>query len=155
MKRSAKTIYWILFLIYIFILSVILFFGRKSYSQIPIEEYFFEYGNFMPFRTLIRYIRYVYIWKNAESFFLALVNIGGNLILFFPMGNFLPFLFKDLRDWKRFLCLISFLIFSSEFLQGFFRIGVPDVDDFLINILGAWMGFSMTKRLKFCRKIPS
>ena len=155
MKRSAKTIYWILFLIYIFILSVILFFGRKSHSQIPIEEYFFEYGNFMPFGTLIRYIRYVYIRKNAESFFLALANIGGNLILFLPMGIFLPCLFKDLRDWKRSLCLISFLIFSSEFLQGFFRIGVPDVDDFLMNILGAWMGFSMTKRLKFCRKIPS
>ena len=155
MKRSAKTICWILFLIYIFILSVILFFGRKGHPQIPIEEYFFEYGNFMLFRTLIRYIRYVYIRKNAESFFLALANIGGNLILFFPMGFFLPCLFQKLQGLKHSLCLISFLIFSSEFLQGFFRIGVPDVDDFLMNILGAWMGFSMAKRLKFCRKISS
>lgn len=155
MKRFVKMIGWSLFFVYIFCLSLILFFCRKANLRIPIREYFYLYANAEPLKTLFRYIRYAYIKKDTESIFLALANIGGNLILFLPMGFFLPFLFKCLRRWYRTLCVIAFMIFSSEMLQGIFRIGIPDIDDFFMNILGALMGFFIVKLFGFCEKIPS
>ena len=155
MKRFIKIIGWSLFFIYIFCLSLILFFCRESHSEIPIKEYFALYANAEPLKTLFRYIRYAFVQKDAESIFLALANIGGNLILFLPMGFFLPCLFRNLRRGGQTLCVIAVMIFSSEMLQGIFRIGIPDVDDFFMNILGASAGFFIAGFLNFCEKIPS
>ncbi len=155
MKKHAKTIFYILFLLYISGVSAVLFFCRKSDFQIPIKEYFAYYANGKPLKTLLRYLRYVCIRRDAESICLALFNIGGNLVLFLPMGFFLPCLFRALRRFDNALCVMTFAVISSELLQGFFRLGIPDTDDVLMNLLGASLGFCMAKRLRFCEKILS
>ena len=155
MKRFSECISWVIFLLYVFGLFSVLFFGRTSDSEIPIKEYFSCYANLEPLKTLTRYIRYVYIKRDADSFLLALINIGGNFILFLPMGFFLPSLFRKMRYFLNNFCVIALLIFSSEIFQGIFRIGIPDVDDFLINLLGAVAGFVIAKLFGFCEKIPS
>ena len=155
MKRLSESIFWFIFLLYVFVLSSVLFFCRTSDSEMPIKEYFFSYTNLEPLKTLTRYIRYAYVKKNAESFLLALINIGGNLILFLPMGFFLPCLFRNLRSTEHIFCVTAFIIFSSEIFQGIFRIGVPDIDDFLMNLSGAWIGFLIAKLFRFCEKMLS
>jgi len=155
MERFLKKIFSILFVLYIASVILILFFYRESNKQISIAEYFFRYGNFEPMKTLVRYIRYIYIKKDMGSILLALANIGGNLILFLPMGFFLPCLFRELRRPSNAFCIIAFIIFSSEIFQGIFRLGIPDVDDFLLNFLGALIGFAIAELLGFCEKIPS
>ena len=155
MKRFSGSICWVIFLLYVFILSTVLFFCRTSAFEISIKEYFSNYANLEPLKTLRRYVRYACIKKNAESFLLAFINIGGNFILFFPMGFFLPCLFRDLRSAANIFCVIAFIIFSSEIFQGIFRIGVPDIDDFLMNLTGAWIGFLIAKLFRFCERMLS
>ena len=155
MKRLLKRIFSVLFVFYSMSVILILFFCRESNVQISIEEYFFCCANFKPLQTLARYIRYAYIQRDMQSFLLALANIGGNLILFLPMGFFLPCLFRELRRPRNVFFVISFIIFSFEIFQGIFRIGVPDIDDFLLNFFGALFGFAVAELLGFCEKIPS
>lgn len=155
MERILKRIFSLLFVLYLISVILILFFCRETNKQISIEEYFFRYGNFEPLKTLIRYIRYAYIRGDMPSLLLALTNIGGNLILFLPMGFFLPCLFRELHRPYNAFCIIAFIIFSSEIFQGVFRLGIPDVDDFLLNFFGALIGFFIAELLGFCEKIPS
>lgn len=155
MKRFGKIIFTLLFSVYLTCVLLVLFFGRKSDLQTPIGEYFSLYANPKPLQTLIRYIRYVAIKKDMPSLLLALTNIGGNLLLFLPMGFFLPCLFSELRRPNNAFFVIAFMIFSSEIFQGIFRIGVPDADDFLMNFIGAAAGFGIARLLDFCKKFMS
>lgn len=155
MKRFAEYICWGIFWLYVWGLFAVLFFGRTSDLEIPIKEYFSCYANLEPLKTLTRYIRYAFAKKNAESLLLAFLNIGGNFILFLPMGFFLPCLFRNLRSAARTFCVVAFIIFSSEIFQGVFRIGVPDIDDFLMNLSGALIGFLVAKLFRFCEGMLS
>ncbi|MBQ3489853.1 MAG: VanZ family protein [Clostridia bacterium] len=132
-----------------------MFFFRKPNLQIPIEAYFADCGNAVPLKTIMRYFRYACIKRDTESIWLAVSNIGGNLILFLPMGFFLPCLFRALRRSDHTLCVIALTVISCELLQGIFRIGVPDADDMLMNLLGALLGFGIAKVFGFCKKILS
>ena len=69
------------------------------------------------------------------------MNIILNIILFVPLGVFLPLIFPKLRKWY-FTLLIGFLFcVYTETLQYIKGIGIFDVDDFLCNILGILMGY--------------
>ena len=155
MKRFGKISFVLLFSFYLTCVLLILFFCRKADLQTPIGEYFSLYANPKPLQTLIRYIRYVTIRKDMPSLLLAMTNIGGNFLLFLPMGFFLPCLFSALRRFANAFCAIAFMIFSSEVFQGVFRLGIPDADDFLMNLLGAAAGFLIAKLFGFCGKLLS
>ncbi|MBR5188417.1 MAG: VanZ family protein, partial [Clostridia bacterium] len=60
-----------------------------------------------------------------------------------------------LRSAARTFCVVAFIIFSSEIFQGVFRIGVPDIDDFLMNLSGALIGFLVAKLFRFCEGMLS
>lgn len=74
-------------------------------------------------------------------------NIIGNILLFIPLGILLPFALERFHSWKR-LCVFAFCLslgieaiqFFSRFL-GNFR--VVDIDDILLNTLGACLGFGV------------
>lgn len=67
-------------------------------------------------------------------------NLVGNVLLFFP----LPFLLRwlGLPVWKTLgaAIVLSVLI---EYLQYQFRVGVADIDDVLLNTLGAMFGLAI------------
>ena len=66
--------------------------------------------------------------------------MGGNIILFIPLG-FLLLSWREEKDryWRHLLDFagISFLI---ESIQLVFRVGTFDVDDIILNSLGAMIG---------------
>jgi glycopeptide antibiotics resistance protein len=74
-------------------------------------------------------------------------NIIGNIVLFVPLGILLPFALKRFPSLKR-LCVFAFCFsLSIEVIQFFSRFlgnfRVVDIDDILLNTLGACMGFSI------------
>ena len=74
-------------------------------------------------------------------------NIFGNIILFAPFG----FLFKGLYARKSSLsicaygCLLSVII---EGVQLILRIGVCDIDDIILNVLGVAAGLKLYRIIK-------
>ena len=70
-----------------------------------------------------------------------------NVILFIPLGFFLPFLYKKYNRLAN-IVLAGFLIsLSIEFVQ-MFDIRTTDINDLIANTLGTYLGFSIYKTFK-------
>ena len=68
-------------------------------------------------------------------------NIVGNLLAFMPLSFYLPYFFHKMLDIKRFIITVSGLIITVELLQFILKVGSLDIDDFILNIIGALIGF--------------
>ena len=133
--------YWIIFSVYIANVVVYTLFPfpyQKELIEIMIEDNLGVKHNFIPFMSFIDAIDY-------GSFAMGLKQIGGNILLFMPLGFAVPILFPGIKTGK--VILIGFIIsVSIELIQaivGFF-LGYNyrsfDIDDLLMNTLGTVIG---------------
>ena len=65
-----------------------------------------------------------------------------NIIMFLPLGFFVPFLWKEYRSVKEIIKLGFFCSLSLEICQLFNR-RITDIDDLMMNTLGAFLGFGI------------
>ena len=76
-------------------------------------------------------------------------NTLGNLALFVPLGILLPLVSNRFLTFKRVLLFAVFLSLSVESIQFLLRFfGNPravDIDDVILNTLGACVGFAFYK----------
>lgn len=95
--------------------------------------------NLTPFSTIKNYFTYY----DHFPFHIWIINIAGNIGVFIPFGVVLPILFPKLSNF--FLFLIAFIIgiFSIEVLQLFSKLGSFDVDDIILNTVGAVVGYML------------
>ena len=96
--------------------------------------------NLIPFHTIRLY------WRAFRSGSPALrtisvINLGGNVIMFVPLGWLLPVCFPKLRSLMRVLLTVTVLIVCVELIQLLTLVGSCDVDDLILNVLGAAIGF--------------
>lgn len=78
----------------------------------------------------------------------AFVNLFGNIAGFVPLGLFLPCLWKRLQSFRYFIVSIVAGIVAIEIIQLFSLRGSCDVDDLILNILGAVLGYGVFKLLR-------
>ncbi|MDU1412450.1 MAG: VanZ family protein [Clostridium sp.] len=118
------------------------------YFLMMIYYTFFKNGELCFSFYRIRYVNFIPIKRTIEMF--ANVNTGytcpyynvlGNIILFIPLGFFIPLLFKKCDKLKR-VILYGFIgSFTIEFLQYFTSNNITDIDDLIFNTIGAILGF--------------
>ena len=140
-KRQAG---FALFAVYLIFLVYVLFFwlrtGSGDASDASLADYARHSTNFVPFRTIEIYWyvlrRYGFVWR---SWWVR--NLLGNLVLFLPMGIFLPALFPSLRRWYRTILATALIVVCMEVLQLITRTGSCDVDDLILNVLGCAIGY--------------
>lgn len=115
-----KEFYNLLFVIYILLLYHLLLSTENASSGM----------NFIPFKEMTRYS------IGSRAFF---YNVIGNIVLFIPFGYFVSDYLKAKRVPH--IILVSLIIsLTAELIQ--FKIGRAfDVDDILLNMLGAIIGF--------------
>jgi|SRR5882672_1285489 len=81
----------------------------------------------------------------------CLRNTLGNIALFLPFGILLPLVSDRFHGMKRVVLLAAGVSLSIETIQFLSRfIGSPravDIDDVLLNTLGAWLGFVVYRLL--------
>ena len=126
----------VMFLIYLTALIYFLFFAEGLGRAGGMEEYRY---NLIPFREIRRYILY----HDMLDSFTVTSNLIGNVVGFLPFGAILPVLWRRARNvW---MTLLPGLLFSAavELTQLFFRVGCFDVDDIILNTLGAGIGFCL------------
>lgn len=137
--KLMKGILWCAFILYLACLSKIILIKHLPISIILQNldvRLNLNQSNFVPFATITDYFALGYTWISIE-------NIIGNIIIFVPLGLFLPILIGKFRKDIIALLLVSFIIsFIFELVQLLFPIfGSFDVDDLLLNILGALIGY--------------
>lgn len=152
----------IIFIIFISILYLPLLFILKKKGKSPIRQLSYI-GIFCSFFLIIfATILFVPISFHPEEYILNLnpfnwlentnsvqqfiVEKIPNIILFVPLGFFVPTVFKKQRKLYK-TVLISFSItFSVEFIQYFIGRST-DIVDILTNLLGAIIGYTIYKLL--------
>ena len=135
---------WVLFLMYLCPLAYFMFFS-ESFGRTDTDRGYAY--NLVPLKEITRYFRYY----RTLGMPLFLINIVGNMVAFMPFGFFLPIISRRSRKWYN---TVSFgLIFSLilETLQLIFKVGSFDVDDMLLNTVGAGLGFLVYRTVQRTR----
>ena len=93
----------------------------------------------VPFYTIQKYLSRLDPGNPLRRF--AVLNLAGNLALFFPMGFFLPYFWKAQKNPFCFLLTMTVMISAVEITQLFTMLGACDIDDLILNLIGATVGF--------------
>ncbi|MGN0982950.1 MAG: VanZ family protein [Candidatus Limivicinus sp.] len=87
-------------------------------------------------------INLVPFWDITNGVEAYLINSGLNILLFVPLGFILPLLWKEFRS-RRTMCLTGFLLSLGIELAQLLNYRISDVDDLLMNTLGAFLGYEL------------
>lgn len=118
-----------------------LLFDRPGYVPgIPYWEQAAGHLNLIPFRTL-RLFASLLDSAQPEYVRSAVINLGGNIIMFIPLGFLLPRVFPHLTSLPRVLLVTAVLITAVEITQLFTLVGSCDIDDLILNIIGSAIGY--------------
>lgn len=100
------------------------------YGRTPGDKFAFR---FLPFDSYIE----VFVSGNVE----VLLQIIMNVVMFVPVGLFLPCCFKAFEKNRTvFLSTLAASV-GIELIQGIARLGMFELDDILGNVLGAEIGY--------------
>ena len=95
MKKIIRVIIVISSIFYVFVLLSILFLRPNFQHGWSYFEYIKYSINIIPFRNISRYINA--LSTGSMNISTPITNLGGNLLLLFPMGFYLPFFIKKIR----------------------------------------------------------
>lgn len=91
-------------------------------------------ANFTLFKTIRMYIDYAYKLNSFE-------NLVGNVVVLIPFGFLLPYVLKWGKNFFVMLFNAFIFVLGIEVFQLFSAFGAFDVDDILLNCLGAVLGY--------------
>ncbi len=141
MKKSQRMLRVIFFLYLLLVVRLIIFKYpidmmseiASSWKKDVILEGL-DTANFTLFKTIRMYINYSYKLNSFE-------NLAGNIVVFVPFGFLLPYVFEKGRKFWVMLLNAFILVLGIEVFQLFSAFGAFDVDDILLNCLGAVLGY--------------
>lgn len=140
-----KTAIVCIFIAYITVVAYIVFFPIP-YDEEPIEYLNgYTWYNFVPFATITEAL--------SNGFGVtAFLQIFGNILLSVPFGFFAMMWMKKPKLWKLFVFAFAFTV-TIEVTQMFLGFAIHsmyrnvDIDDVILNAIGAFIGFGLYKIL--------
>ena len=118
------------------------------YRQIAITDYWSPLSgriNLIPLssigsmvRTLMENLRFDVLW-------VVIYNLGGNILMFVPLGFLLPSLWPRQRRFLRCMGTVALIMTAVELTQLFTLRGFCEIDDVILNVLGGAIGFCIRK----------
>lgn len=139
-KYKPKFVFYKEMLYFGFILYILCLFYVVTFQDVN-----WSTSNYIPFKEMFRYT------FGSRLFF---KNVIGNMLMFMPFGFFVAYILKLNKTWIIALLatIVSCTIESIQLVIG----RVFDVDDIILNILGAIFGFLIFKFVYFLKlKSPS
>ena len=134
-----------MFALYIAGLVYFLFFADML-DRVGIERSY--HYNVIPFREIRRFI----VYADLLGPMAVISNLFGNIVIFMPFGFLVPILGRKKRNFW-FTSLLSFaLSLAVECIQLVTRTGCFDVDDLILNTLGAAIGYMLFAVCNYLRR---
>ncbi|TYP73755.1 VanZ family protein [Paenibacillus methanolicus] len=131
-----KTAAMLITVSYTLLLLYWMFFGfGRTHLPYPGYQY-----NLIPFHTIKMYMLHADHF-NAKNW---AINVVGNIAVFMPFGLAVPYLRK--MSGFRFILLFVVILLMLECLQLISQRGSFDVDDLMLNTVGALLGYWMYRR---------
>ena len=146
MKRNTRKkigrLSFLLLTIYVLIVIYFVLFSDRLGRTDAYDSYRY---NLTPFNEIRRFIRY----RDQVSPGAFILNLLGNLMVLFPFGFLIPILRLKKTGLVRIVIYAFLFSFGIELLQLITKVGVFDVDDIILNVLGAILGFEIYHTLLF------
>ncbi len=147
-KKSIWILCWILFWVYIGVLVYFLFFAEMLGRAGQPRGYHY---NLIPFKEIRRFLVYREQLGTAAVF----LNLAGNIMIFMPFGFLLPIMSRKLRGFFRVTFLGFELSMIVEVVQLISKTGSCDVDDLILNTIGAMCGFLIYAAIQHKRDVEA
>ena len=112
-----------------------IYFDLEDMGDLVVRFRFYEAPkiNLVPFAHMFDFI-------HTSS---AVINVGGNVLMFVPTGIIVPILFKKLDSFPKTVLAGFLLSLAIELSQLLTPARVTDVDDLIMNTLGAAIGYGI------------
>lgn len=150
MQKLSKAMQNILLYTVLALYAIILFvFLLQTWGFFDANREIYRSLNLVPLRSMISYLFVGDI--SIRNFSIMNANVFGNIILFIPLGIYLPLFKCDKRIGVN--VLLAFLIsLSVEIIQYIFGIGASDIDDIILNTFGGFIGIVIYKSILYLFK---
>ncbi|MCZ1265399.1 VanZ family protein [Paenibacillus taichungensis] len=142
-KKFTVTIF-VLYLLCLINFVTIKFFGsfqavQKRIDDVLLQRELYDIWNIslVPFQSIKASI---YSFIRDPSFGVVTLFLIGNILIFVPLGFLLPLLLKK-PSYIRTILVSLIIIVSIETIQFVTCLGIADVDDVLLNMLGSSIGY--------------
>ena len=145
-NKAMKINLWIFFILYLVLLITLTLFdpmwgrngiGLSNWTKESFNIYVENSLNVIPFKTIGGYISDMFTsLKSTSTIF---YNLLGNVICLVPFAFFIPLLFKKIDNVKKFLLSILCITIGIELIQFITFSGSCDIDDVILNTLGAFI----------------
>lgn len=138
---------WMLFLaiLYACAMLYLLLCRDPAVTDTPYRQQLPHHLNLHPFHTIRRFLWVFSHSSNAWLLRQASINIYGNILLFLPLGFFPPVLWERMQKLWKTVLLAAGIIVCIELLQMLLLVGTCDVDDIILNVIGAAIGYGIFK----------
>ena len=137
--RKSHAFCCALFLLYLASLIYLLFLSQM-------REVTYNNINLTPFKTIRMLFEYYFVYHQF-SFWYWFSNFFGNMFLLAPFGFLLPIVLKRRMHPAAILCSSGLFSLLIEACQFAFQVGEADVDDLILNVVGALIGYAI---FRFC-----
>ena len=142
-QKLKKEITWILFILYIiFLLSTIVYTKLTTgaiYPELNIKS------NLVPFTSII--VTITLLLTKTQGFYYIFDYLILDIILFIPLGLFLPILFPKTKKIKNFILICLTISIIKELFQLLLNVGMFNIDDIILNLSGAIISYTIFKNL--------
>lgn len=141
-NKGSRVLLRLLFLVYAAAMLWLLFGQRIGDEGVTIHlNTSGENLNLVPLMTVKHYIWLIQNSTNRALIRHAVINLAGNVVLFVPLGWFLPYNWKNFRGIIKVLFPMLLMIVTVEIAQYFTLLGSCDIDDLILNLLGVLIGY--------------
>ena len=145
MKRRRKLWNILLFFAYSALMLWLLFDRAGGIEGMDYWKQIQANLNLEPFHTIRLFLN---VLGRKDYLSAAIINLGGNVIMFIPLGYFLPKVFPALQKFWRTILATVLIITAVEVAQLFTLLGKCDIDDLILNVIGATIGYGIFKLSK-------
>ena len=149
-KPNTAPVWRFLFLIYALVLLCLLFYRSSRWDpELGYQQLLQSGSNFTPLYTIRNYVNIILHYPNSVYYRHCIINLVGNILLFIPIGFFPPRIFHKTARFFPFIAVCFGCLLLVETLQLLTLTGSFDVDDILLNMTGALLGFALSKLFGF------
>lgn len=144
MKKQTRRFCRIAFVLYLLLMLWLLFGQRLGAAGTGYDpEQLRQNMNLIPLKTISSYLRLIRRTSSSYLMRIAVVNLAGNVVMFVPLGFFLPCLWRKLRKFWKTMALSLMIVVAVELVQLLTLLGSLDVDDLILNLPGAALGYGL------------
>lgn len=139
---AREIILFIFFVYFLFLLLLTIFKGGRIEFSNQFNSFMYREHGLLGIINIVPIKETINTFMHSETGMRnSLRNLIGNILVFMPLGFFMPLLFDKFNNLKKVLkvgCLSSLAIELSQLFVGS---NVCDIDDVIYNTLGALAGF--------------